>query len=475
MDFGIAKVLAQEALRTATHIGTPAYSAPEQLGSLVRKLAEKQGIHVAIGVSPATDIWALGLIVYEALTGLDATHYWNIEVAAELPIRVATESIEPASSRAGDRSRNLPTGFDAWFQRCLEKDASARWQTIHEAVSELTRLLGESAPNIGRTELPWSRAELSATSPLGPLTPMTEPLPPAHEIEANPHEVTVLAPGLQSLVAPAREISIPPKGIQSAAFEVLAERHEHDALLTLRKHQWKNFFRHLGLYALVNGLFVTLNLLTTHYPWALFPAFGWGVALVSHFMYVAAPSRQKLERQLERQRDRERRRQVEQRIRPLQAVERPAPGEIVIPQAPPRVRAKPWRLTPIRTAFFVLLMIVTMVAGLKWWQRHLMEASDVQSLCEYGGDKLGRPEACEKACDDGHMSSCRTLGSFYLSGMDVAQDQLHGLRLYERACDGGDSFACNTLGDIYYNGVLCHNSTEPNSRGFPIIVVQNSA
>ncbi|MBI4705852.1 MAG: serine/threonine protein kinase, partial [Deltaproteobacteria bacterium] len=97
MDFGIAKVLEEGAVRTATQIGTPAYTAPEQMGPTTRKLAAKQGINIARGVSPATDVWAVGLIAYELLTGQRPGQYWAIDTMTELPMKVAFEPIESAS------------------------------------------------------------------------------------------------------------------------------------------------------------------------------------------------------------------------------------------------------------------------------------------------------------------------------------------------------------------------------------------
>ena len=143
MDFGIAKVLEGEAVRTATHIGTPAYNAPEQMGSSTRKLAEKVGITIASGVSPATDVWALGLIAYEMFTGDLPGKYWGVETLSELPMKVAFEELVTASDRAGDNAALLPAGFDDWFARCLRKNAPERWSTAGEAIAELLALIDQ--------------------------------------------------------------------------------------------------------------------------------------------------------------------------------------------------------------------------------------------------------------------------------------------------------------------------------------------
>ncbi|MBW2454468.1 MAG: SEL1-like repeat protein, partial [Deltaproteobacteria bacterium] len=169
MDFGIAKVLeAGGALRTATQIGTPAYTAPEQMGSTTRKLAAKQGITIIAGVSPATDVWAIGLLAYEMLTGDQPGQYWGIETLTELPMKVAFEDHEAASERAGENAELLPEGFDEWFARCLRKDATERWASAGEAVSELLELLdadpGPATPKRRTSKRPSKKGALTAHS-----------------------------------------------------------------------------------------------------------------------------------------------------------------------------------------------------------------------------------------------------------------------------------------------------------------------
>jgi 2TM domain len=117
------------------------------------------------------------------------------------------------------------------------------------------------------------------------------------------------------LLAAAREVGISAGAIEAAATEVLAERQEHEELARMRQDQWRGFLAHLIPYLLVNGLLVTVNLLTTHFPWSLFPALGWGVGLASHAFAVLWPSRGHLERKLERRRAREQRTAIRRQIR----------------------------------------------------------------------------------------------------------------------------------------------------------------
>jgi serine/threonine protein kinase len=138
LDFGIAK-LSETTTSSATQVGTPAYAAPEQLGESWRSVAKGRGKTIAPSVSAGTDIWALGLIAFEMLTGTEPGAYWGATTLAELPLKIVIEPL-PASGMRADPAL-LPAGFDPWIARCLELDAAARWPTPHDAVNALVPLL----------------------------------------------------------------------------------------------------------------------------------------------------------------------------------------------------------------------------------------------------------------------------------------------------------------------------------------------
>ena len=143
LDFGIAK-LADSKHKAATHVGTPAYSAPEQLGDAWRAIAAREGKVIAEQISTATDVWAVGLIAFEMLTGAAPGVFWGATTLAELPVKMVMEPLPTAVSRA-DAAR-IPPGFDAWIARCLDIDARRRWPSARAAVDALVPALRGSIP-----------------------------------------------------------------------------------------------------------------------------------------------------------------------------------------------------------------------------------------------------------------------------------------------------------------------------------------
>jgi len=137
LDFGIAKMVAHGTTQahTTQALGTPLYMAPEQF-SMDSK------------VSPATDIYALGLIAYTMLVGKP---YWAAEAkAAGSPIVFALQASQGPKecpvARAARRNICLPPAFDAWFFRAVAPNPSDRFPSAMSAIVELADVLGLSLP-----------------------------------------------------------------------------------------------------------------------------------------------------------------------------------------------------------------------------------------------------------------------------------------------------------------------------------------
>jgi serine/threonine-protein kinase len=120
LDFGISKATAlggaMGMTQTQTVIGSPLYMSPEQLES-------------SKGVDARTDIWALGVILFELCTGRVP---FMGEGIAELVLRIVTW---PAPRLEGPLP--VPAGLDAIIHRCLAKDRQARYANVSELANDL--------------------------------------------------------------------------------------------------------------------------------------------------------------------------------------------------------------------------------------------------------------------------------------------------------------------------------------------------
>ncbi|MEM6327817.1 MAG: serine/threonine-protein kinase, partial [Bacteroidota bacterium] len=130
LDFGIAKLLDTEAgdQLTRTHVAvTPAYAAPEQV--LGRE------------VTTATDVYALGVLLYELLAGQRPYDLSDSTAAQAERIIVETVPPPPSSVAPADRARAVRGDLDTVVLKALAKEPERRYPTAQALADDLRRHL----------------------------------------------------------------------------------------------------------------------------------------------------------------------------------------------------------------------------------------------------------------------------------------------------------------------------------------------
>jgi eukaryotic-like serine/threonine-protein kinase len=133
VDFGIAKQmdLPPDLTTTNTMVGTPAYMSPEQY------MNPKQ-------VDLRTDLWALGIMVYEALTG---TRPFSGATMIALAMAITKGRFTPPSAL----NSGLPTAVDNWMTKALAVDPEKRFSSAKEMADALGKAYRSM---VGQTETP---------------------------------------------------------------------------------------------------------------------------------------------------------------------------------------------------------------------------------------------------------------------------------------------------------------------------------
>jgi serine/threonine-protein kinase len=150
-DFGIAKMAeATAALTGSGIIGTPAYMSPEQVRG------EK--------VNGRSDIYTLGVILFEMLTG-------HQPYQADTPIGMAFKHVHEPIPRLLDAKEDLPPTLELAIRRAMAKQSDERFSTASDMAASI---LGDIPP--------WNPPPKAAPPPT---VPEPEPVPPATPFRAS--------------------------------------------------------------------------------------------------------------------------------------------------------------------------------------------------------------------------------------------------------------------------------------------------
>jgi serine/threonine-protein kinase len=134
LDFGISKIDgASMPSLTATHtmMGTPTYASPEQM------LSTK-------GVDHRTDIWSLGVVLYELV---ERRLPFNGDSLLDLALNVTKSPLPPITAP-------IPRPLAAAIERCLEKDPARRFQSMAELAAALAPFASSKTPARRRWGVP---------------------------------------------------------------------------------------------------------------------------------------------------------------------------------------------------------------------------------------------------------------------------------------------------------------------------------
>ena len=171
LDFGVAKTLGESQVpgmspaltETGMVIGSPPYMSPEQLEG--RK-----------DVDLRSDLWSLGVIVYETLTGMQPFQGGSF-------VAVGAAVLEGRYRPASELRPNLPAAIDDWFAKALCVDPGGRFQSAGEMVAAFPGQEGAVVEEAGEVAVPSPRPA-AAVVPVAEATVGHAPLARRPEVRA---------------------------------------------------------------------------------------------------------------------------------------------------------------------------------------------------------------------------------------------------------------------------------------------------
>jgi serine/threonine protein kinase len=121
-DFGIARAGLSEITQTGSVMGTPQYLSPEQA----------QGYEV----TPVSDLYSIGVLLYEALTG-------RVPFEGESAVAVAMKQVSQVPQRPSSINPQVSPALDAVVMRALEKEPGERFQSADAFIAALDAAMKE--------------------------------------------------------------------------------------------------------------------------------------------------------------------------------------------------------------------------------------------------------------------------------------------------------------------------------------------
>ncbi len=158
-DFGIASAGDTEMTEAGSIVGTAQYLAPEQARGLP--------------VGPPADLYAVGIVLYEMLSG-------RVPFEGEAAVTVAMRHVQEAPEALTDRNPLVPVALESVVMRALAKDPTQRYQSADQMGIELDRVrqglpISDETSVIGAATIAMTR--LASETLIAPPLPPREPPP----------------------------------------------------------------------------------------------------------------------------------------------------------------------------------------------------------------------------------------------------------------------------------------------------------
>ncbi|MBN2303925.1 MAG: protein kinase [Anaerolineae bacterium] len=183
-DFGIARILTESSTLTIdTTVGTPHYMSPEQI--------------VAAEVTGASDIYGLGVLLYQMYTGqLPFTGDSAESAGSTTAVRIAYEHLHVKPVPPTQLNRRLSVAVEDVVLRCLEKDPAQRYDSVSALYDALADAIGTPSVSLDVAALAGAIGAAASAAPAAP----AKLTPPPSEVRPSAERVPTGVGGLSRVV-----------------------------------------------------------------------------------------------------------------------------------------------------------------------------------------------------------------------------------------------------------------------------------